>query len=135
MKKLPLIILCIGILVTFCGCSAEKLRTEKMRDIEFTVTEEENIPSELMAMIQEKETQVFKFTYADGGNLYIAEGYGEQSTSGYSIEVKDCYETENAIYVQTNLLGPTKEEEIVETKTYPYIVIKMEWIDKNVVFK
>ena len=86
-------------------------------------------------MIAEKETQVFKLTYADQGALYVAEGYGEQSTSGYSIEVKDCYETENAVYVRTNLMGPAKDEQIVETETYPYIVIKMEFIDKNIVFE
>ena len=28
-----------------------------------------------------------------------------------------------------------KDEKIVDTKTYPYIVIKMEFIDKNVVFQ
>lgn len=88
-----------------------------------------------MTMIKEKEKEPFKLTYADKGELYIAEGYGEQSTSGYSIEVKDCFETENAIYIHTNLMGPAKDEKIVETKSYPYIVIKMEFIDKNVVFQ
>lgn len=135
MKKLLSVILSFCILSALSACSVEKLSTEKIRDIEFTVTEEENIPEELMTMIKEKEKELFKLTYADKGELYIAEGYGEQSTSGYSIEVKDCFETENAIYIHTNLMGPAKDEEIVETKSYPYIVIKMEFIDKNVVFQ
>ena len=74
-------------------------------------------------------------TYADNGSLYIAVGYGEQPTSGYSIEVKELYETENAIYIHTNLIGPAKDEKIVERKTYPYIVVKLEFVDKNVVFE
>lgn len=135
MKKLISIISVFCILFLLSACSVEKLSTEKIRDIEFTVTEEENIPEELMTMIKEKEKEPFKLTYADKGELYIAEGYGEQSTSGYSIEVKDCFETENAIYIHTNLMGPAKDEKIVETKSYPYIVIKMEFIDKNVVFQ
>lgn len=135
MKKVFRTILLVLTLCSFCGCSAEKLSTDKLRDIDFTVVEKENIPEELEAMIAEKETQVFKLTYADQGALYVAEGYGEQSTSGYSIEVKDCYETENAVYVRTNLMGPAKDEKIVETETYPYIVIKMEFIDKNIVFE
>ncbi len=135
MKKVFRTILLVLTLCSFCGCSAEKLSTDKLRDIDFTVVEKENIPEELEAMIAEKETQVFKLTYADQGALYVAEGYGEQSTSGYSIEVKDCYETENAVYVRTNLMGPAKDEQIVETETYPYIVIKMEFIDKNIVFE
>lgn len=135
MKKILSTILSLCILLTLCACSAKELATEKIRDIDFTVIKEEDIPEELMTMIKEKETTPFKLTYADQGALYIAEGYGKQPTSGYSIEVKECFETKNAIYLHTNLIGPTKEERIVEKATYPYIVIKMEFIDKNVVFQ
>ena len=135
MKKIISIILSLLVLFTLCACSAKELATEKIRDIDFTVVNEEDIPEELKTMIKEKETTPLKLTYADQGVLYIAEGYGEQPTSGYSIEVKECFETKNAIYLHTNLIGPTKEERIVEKATYPYIVIKMEFIDKNVVFQ
>lgn len=135
MKKILSTILSLCILLTLCACSAKELATEKIRDIDITVIKEEDIPEELMTMIKEKETTPFKLTYADQGALYIAEGYGEQPTSGYSIEVKECFETKNAIYLHTNLIGPAKEERIVEKATYPYIVIKMEFIDKNVVFQ
>ncbi len=135
MKKIFLLIITILLLCSIAGCSAEKLSTDKIRDIDFTVLEEENIPEELQTMIKEKRTEVFQMTYADKGALYIAKGYGEQASSGYSIEVKDCYETKNAIYIHTNLIGPAKEEKIVEAKTYPYIVVKLEFIDKNVVFQ
>ena len=135
MRKFILAILCITLCVSVLGCSAEKLSTEKIRDIEFTVVDEENIPEELEEMIDEKEELPFKLTYADNGDLYIAVGYGEQPTSGYSIEVKELYETKNAIYIHTNLIGPTKDEMILERETYPYIVVKLEYIDKNVVFE
>lgn len=135
MKRICAAILSICILLTFSACSVEKIGTEKIRDIDFTVIKEEDIPEELKTKINDNEKQVFKLTYADRGALYIAEGYGEQPTSGYSIEVKDCFETKNAIYVHTNLIGPSNEEKIVEAKTYPYIVIKMEFMDKNVVFQ
>ncbi len=135
MKNLLLILLNIILIFSLAGCSVEKVSTEKTRDIDFTVLEEENIPEELEKMIEEKRTQVFQMTYADKGALYIAKGYGEQSTSGYSIKVIECYETKNAVYIHTNLIGPAKEEKIVESKTYPYIVIKLEFVDKNVVFE
>ena len=117
------------------ACSVEKLKTEKLRDIEFTVLDEEDIPEEFAKDIQEKKKKIFKMTYEDQGYLYVAEGYGRQDTSGYSIEVDSVYETENAVYVRTNLIGPAKEDEIVGRATYPYIVIKMESVDKNVVFQ
>ncbi len=135
MKKILSVMLSFCILIFLPACSVKKLATEKIRDIEFTVVEEKNIPEELMKMIEEKGKQVFKLTYADQGELYIAEGYGEQPTNGYSIAVKECYESKNAIYIHTNLIGPAKEEQIMEVKTYPYIVIKMEFVDKNVVFQ
>lgn len=135
MKKIILGVIGVSILCLFLGCSAEKMSTEKLRDIEFTVLDEEEIPKELEEMMSKTPETTFKYTYADGGNLYIAVGYGPQTTSGYSIEVKELYETKNAIYIHTNLIGPTKEEKIVETTTYPYIVVKLEYVDKNVVFE
>ena len=135
MKKFLSVMLTICILFSLSACSAKQLGTEKIRDIEFTVVEEKNIPKELKKIIEKKEKQVMKLTYADQGALYIVQGYGEQPTSGYSIIVKECFETKNAIYVHTNLMGPAKEEPIVEIQTYPYIVIKMEYSDKNVVFQ
>ena len=135
MKKFILAILCMSLLCLAAGCAAEKTSTEKLRDIEFTVAPQKDIPEELKTMIDEKEGNPFKLTYADDGDLYIAVGYGEQPTSGYSIEVKELYETENAIYIHTNLIGPAKDEKILQRATHPYIVIKLEFIDKNVVFQ
>lgn len=135
MKKLISFILCAAFLTAFTGCSSEKLSTEKLRDIDFTVVDEEDIPEELEEMIDEKEEEPFKLTYADGGVLYIAVGYGEQPTTGYSIQVTELYESKNAIYIHTNLIGPSKDEKVLERETHPYIVVKLEYIDKNVVFE
>ena len=77
MKRLCAAILSICILLTFSACSVEKIGTEKIRDIDFTVIKEEDIPEELKTKINDNEKQVFKLTYADQGALYIAEGYGE----------------------------------------------------------
>ncbi len=135
MKKIVFSILLAVIFCCFFGCSSKKLSAEKIRDISFTVLDEDQIPEELETMISKKEDKYFKYTYADQGELFIAVGYGEQPTSGYSIEVKELYETKNAIYIHTNLIGPTKDEKIVERVTYPYIVVKLEYVDKNVVFE
>ena len=135
MKKYILLLLLFSLLAIVTGCSTKKMNTQKIRDVDFSVVEEKHVPKELKEMIKQKEEAPFKLTYADNGILYIAEGYGEKPTSGYSAQVDECYETANAIYIHTNLLGPSKEEEVVETKVCPYVVIKMEFIEKNVVFK
>ena len=134
MKKLILVIVCMSVLC-LVGCVSEQLNSEKLRDIEFTVVSENKIPKELKEMMDEKEGKPFKLTYADNGIMYIAVGYGEQSTNGYSIEVKELYETKNAVYIHTDLIGPSKDEKVVERKSYPYIVVKAEFVDKKVVFE
>ena len=37
-------------------------------------------------------------------------GFGEKKTDGYHVEVTACYETEDTIYVTTELRGPQKEK-------------------------
>jgi len=108
---------------------------KKLRDIEYTVLEERKIPEELLTYIEEAKKEPFEITYGDGGYLYIAKGYGTKATSGYSIVVEECYETANIICVQTDLKGPSNDEETITQKTYPYIVLKTEYIDKSVVFE
>jgi hypothetical protein len=85
-------------------------------------------------MIEEKKASPFKITFQDQGFLYIGVGYGEQETAGYSIAVNELYETGNAVYIDTNLIGPGPEEKGKLTPTYPYVVIKTENVNKSVVF-
>ena len=129
------ILILLSCLILMCGCSAQKDDMEKLRDIEFTVIDERKLPVELKEYIDEAKKEPFEITYGDEGYLYIVKGYGTKENSGYSIEVKECFETSNAIYMRTNLLGPPKDEEIQEEKTFPYIVLKIEYSDKSVVFE
>lgn len=131
-KKLFVIVGCLFIL---CGCTVQKDDMKKLRDIEFTIIDEEKMPTELLQYVTEQKKEVFEITYGDEGYLYIVKGYGKKETSGYSIEVQECFETSNVICVRTNLLGPPKGEEIQEEETYPYIALKIEYSDKNVVFE
>ncbi len=135
MKRIVILLCCICIVTIGVSCSAKKLKTEKLRDLDFTVVREEEIPEELQEMIMKHKEKVMKLTYADQGELYIVEGYGRQETSGYSIEVKECFESENAIYFHTNLIGPSQNESIIEEETFPYIVVKIKDVDKKIVFQ
>lgn len=135
--KYGLCVLGAAVLLVLAGCAKETDPLQKIKDLEFTVLAEDNIPEELKAVIEEKESNAFKVTYQDNGFLYICIGYGEQVSGGYSITVNDLYLTENAIYVDTTLLGPDPSEEAAakkNTPSYPYIVIKTEFVDKPVVF-
>lgn len=106
-----------------------------MQDLEFTVVSEKEIPKELLTLIEEKKTEQMKNTWTDGNFLYVIVGYGEQPTSGYSIAVDEFYLGGNAIYIDTSLIGPSKEEKVNQTLTYPFVVIKTEKREEPVVFR
>ena len=117
------------------ACSVEKEDLQKVRDLEFTVVGETDLPEELKNVIGEKKMAPFKLTYTDDQNLYIVVGYGEQETGGYSICIRNLYLTSNAIIFDTELIGPRKGETISKSPSYPYIVVKVELRDENVVFE
>ncbi|MCI8669457.1 MAG: protease complex subunit PrcB family protein [Lachnospiraceae bacterium] len=119
-------------LALMTGCGMEEDEKEKVNDIEFTVVPEENIPKELKTLIDNKKKGEFIVSYGDKENLFIAVGYGEQPIGGYSIQVKELYETKNNIFIDTEFIGPSKSEDVSQTVSYPYIVVQMEYIDKQV---
>lgn len=138
MKRWGIVLAAVGLLcaVVLAGCKKEEDSTEgKVKDVPFTVVGQNEIPQELAEIIGQKKTGNFRLTYSSGQDLYIAAGYGEQKTGGYSITVPECYLTDNSIVLKTELRGPEKGEKTGTETSFPYIVIKMEFIEKPVVFK
>lgn len=127
-----ILLLCMAV-CCLCGCSRQE--EEKKQDLDFTVVSEKEIPQELLTLIEEKKTEQMKNTWTDGSFLYVIVGYGEQPTSGYSIAVDEFYLGSNAIYIDTSLIGPSKDEKVNQTLTYPFLVIKTENRDEPVVFR
>ncbi len=134
-KKLTLLWLAGIFLCLLGGCGFGQKKTAKLRDLDFTVVSDDRLPEELKSILEDKKQNEFKITYTDDKYLYICIGYGAQQTGGYSISVRELYLTENAIYVDTDLMGPSAAEVIKESPSYPYIVIKIEYLDKTVVFQ
>ncbi len=117
------------------GCKISKDDGTKVRDLEFNVVGDGDVPAELKQIITEKTLQPFKLTFNDEQNLYIVVGYGPQTTGGYSIVVKELYLTDNSIVIDTELLGPEKGENPAPETSYPYIVVKTENLENPVIFQ
>ena len=135
MKRIATLLL-IALIVAIAGitsCDIKKLSKVKEKDIEFTVVAGSEVPKQVKDIIEERKDKEFKITYSDEQYTYIVIGYGEQKYPGYSIKVDKLYQTKNAIYVSTTFQGP-KEYNQIEKHTYPNIVIKIEYTDKNIVF-
>lgn len=126
----------VAIMTVMLGCSAGDAAEDKVKELEFTVVGEEQQPEALKEIIAEKSAEVFQISYTLGEDMYVAVGYGEQPSGGYSISVNEFYETDDSIVIDTTLIGPGKAENVTGTPTRPYIVIKTQNIeDKIIEFK
>lgn len=118
---------------TFSSCGKKEKEIPKIKDLEYTVLEESEIPEELLEKVKEKKKENFDITYQSDGYLYIARGYGAQSTSGYSVKILELYETSEGIIFSSELVGPRRDELVLQIETWPYIVIKMQDIGLEVI--
>ena len=96
-------------MLTLSGCSMVSRERVKLKDLEMTILSKEY--------------------------LYICIGYGKQDTGGYSIAVDELYQTEDAIYISTSLLGPGETEKGATAPSYPYIVVRVENLKLPVIFE
>lgn len=129
------IVVFLSIVMLSAGCVTKIEMTDKISDLEFTVLEKTELPEELKQKILKNRKKAFHLTYSDQGELYIVEGYGEKPQSGYSVKVTELYETAEAIYIHTELDGPSRAEETKEVATYPYVAVRTKEIGKPVRFK
>lgn len=135
-RKKLLLLTCLSFFcVSLISCKKTDGTPEKDRDLEFTVVENADLPEKLAKYIEEKKTNPFKLTYENEDHLYIVQGYGAQKSGGYSISVDELYLADDWIYVKTSLIGPGKNEPVTQNITYPYVVIKTEFMDNDVVFQ
>lgn len=135
MKRKIFIVLAAVVCAVLIGCSGKKTGDEARSDIEFTVVPRDDIPEELKTLIEEKKSEEFSMSYGIGECLYIAKGYGKVPTGGYSIRVDSVEQTKDEIFFHSTLLGPEASEPVNKIQTFPYIVIKIEYTDKKIVFE
>lgn len=127
------VLLCFAL--TLSGCKFTDINSGKVSELDFTVVEDKDLPVELKKLIDEKKENTLRMTYTTKDYTYMVVGYGTQKTSGYSIRVNDVYIGKNAIYVDVSLIGPAADEMVSDTKTTPYIVLKIEKREETVIFR
>lgn len=135
MKKIISGLAVVFLLLGLTGCTILSSERVKLKDLDFTVLGQEKIPGELMSIIEEKKGEPFQITFHDKDFLYICIGYGKQETGGYSIAVNELCLTDTAVCVNTSLLGPKPEEQNQPQVSFPFIVLKTEFLDLPVVFE
>ncbi len=122
-------------LVLLTACGGGKVSKQQETPLDYTVVPRSDVPETLLNTLNEKKSESMTMTYGEGEYLYIIVGYGVMPTGGYSISVERLVETEDEIFIKTNLRGPAAGEAVNKAESYPYIVVKTEYTDKKVVFE
>lgn len=124
----------VGMLVILTGC-AVVFKTEGEREsVEYELMDIRDVPEDMQKQIEKRKEEAFQITYRDMKYLYVAEGYGKKDASGYCIEINECAQNEEAIYIEAILHGPGGEGAICETE-YPFYVLKIAYTEKQVIFE
>ena len=127
-------LLCLAVLFLMLGgCQMIRIEEENKTPLAYTVIEDSQIPEEMQELIREKKETEFQIAYQKGTELFLAKGYGRQMSGGYSIQVEEMSESENAVFCRTRLLGPSKEDQGGEPSC-PCIVLKIKNTTKPVEF-
>ncbi len=135
LKKLCVAFVVCALCMCVSACGKKEETADKVRDLDFTVVATENIPEELVDVLEEKKGEPFYQAYSDGDFMYLCVGYGQQATGGYSITVDALYLTKQSVCMATTLVGPSAAEQVPESPSYPYVVICTEYMDKPIVFE
>lgn len=130
---------CIGMMLVFlcnmAGCETVNKGEEKGKEWDYTVVPTADIPSDFLKELDTKKINAFQMSYEEGEYLYIAVGYGEQAGGGFNIRVIGLYEQGEQLCIETSLIGPGEDEVVSDKASYPYIVVKTQKTDKDVIFK
>ena len=112
---------CGGCLRGIYRLPADEEDSGKIRDLDFTVVGEGDVPGELARIIAQKREGSFRLTYADGLYVYLLIGEGPQQGGGYSVTVNELYLTDNAGGDTDGASGPEKGEASGADMSYPGI--------------
>lgn len=129
-------VFCLCILTAFVlgGCETVNREGARGSDWDYTVVPTADCPEALKTEIENKKMNAFQMTYDDGEYTYLAVGYGEQEKGGFSIQVLGLYGKGEGLCLETSLNGPGEDEVVSNKPSCPYIVIKTEKTEKEVLF-
>lgn len=119
--------------IILSGCRFIKIEEGERTPLEYTVMKQEELPQEVVELMEQKKEKPFQMTYQVGKVRYLMKGYGEQITGGYSIQVEEVSQSENAVFCKTRLVGP-EEESTGSAPSYPCIVLRISDTEKPVQF-
>ena len=103
-RSMVLLLLIVVLAGSIWGCGRMRQKKEKEHGVEYTVLGEDQIPDEIRKVVDVKKQEEFQMTYQEEDMLYLLQGYGIQSSGGYSIRVEKVSENDTELHVKTKLI-------------------------------
>ena len=130
-------LLMTGLLLVLIGCFGKETPTRTyadMTDVVYEIVSGSEVPHKVNEKIFKEKEESFGFTYRDGEEMYVVFGFGKQNTGGFSIQVATAKENEAEILIEAKLVAPQPEEVVSTSPSYPYMILKMVNVEKDVQF-
>ena len=125
-RALTIVIIAMCLVTAACGRADTK--SSNVSDVDYTVVDR-------AATIDARKESDFEISACIDGYTYIVKGYGKQPTGGYSIRVDRLQTNGTDMTMASTLIGPSAGEAVNKLATYPYIVLKTEATDNNILFE
>lgn len=94
------------------------------QEVKYEICTEKNTPKRLQSLLEKRKKYPGTFAYKNSKYTYLIVCYGEKPYSGYSIRVEECWKDKEQLYLKTQLIGPAAGEEVIETLTWPFLVVR-----------
>lgn len=101
-------------------------KTKARQEVHYEICAQKNMPERLQKLLEQKKKNPGTFAYKNARYTYLVVCYGEKPYSGYSIRVEQCWKDKEQLYLETQLIGPAAGEEVIETMTCPFLVVRCE---------
>ena len=92
-------------------------------DLSYEIVSGDQVPQKLSEKILQEQGEKFGFSYRNGEDLYIAFGFGQKETGGYSIQITAAKDMGNKILIEAHLIAPQAGEVVSQSASYPYMVL------------
>lgn len=123
------------LVISIVGCGVmQKKKEGEEAAIDYTVVKTADYPLEIREFLEEKRQEKFQVSFLCQGSLYLMQGYGIQTSGGYSIQVEYVRENSEEVHIKTKLTGPDVSEKHLDAMSCPVIVVKIEARDKKIIF-
>ncbi len=132
LKRSLFAVVMVLILIFAYGCTEDE---EVKEVIVPEVPEEEELPEEIKAWIEDSRDAFGGRTRIHNGFLYILVTYGEKPTGGYTVEIAEIARQGEELFVTVQFSEPGEDEMVTQAITYPYDLAVVEETDLTVEFR